>query len=256
MTRPRKPFGHRQPGRLPSTMMKVLAAEMSDPQRLRRGKQYAHDGMVVDIVIEPGAVTCEVEGSRSVPYIATIHVTLGDGMPLRRDVEGHCTCPDFDNVWGTAAGGSDICKHVVAAMFTLADELLLEPELLDLWRGRPIDAPLESVREPDPEIQGADSTPEPTVDERRRPSEHPALQRRHLRLVGGEDHDADDGGNDEIDETGEETGDPLAALLVVPQGTVLPRVDAIERMEPVLPPRRELAAVMRDALANLRIEWE
>jgi uncharacterized Zn finger protein len=34
-------------------MMKVLAAEMSDPSRLRRGKQYAKDGSVLDIVIDP-----------------------------------------------------------------------------------------------------------------------------------------------------------------------------------------------------------
>ena len=64
MSRPRKPFGSSHPGRLPATMVKVLAAEMSDPQRLRRGKQYAHDGSVTDIIIEPGLVTAEVQGSR------------------------------------------------------------------------------------------------------------------------------------------------------------------------------------------------
>ncbi len=53
MTRPRKPFGSNHPGRLPATMMKVLAAEMTDPSRLRRGKQYANDGSVLDIVIDP-----------------------------------------------------------------------------------------------------------------------------------------------------------------------------------------------------------
>ena len=40
MSRPRKPFGANHPGRLPATMMKVLAAEMTDPSRLRRGKQF------------------------------------------------------------------------------------------------------------------------------------------------------------------------------------------------------------------------
>ena len=67
MSRPRKPFGANHPGRLPATMMKVLAAEMSDPSRLRRGKQYAKDGSVLDIVIDPGTVTCEIQGSRSMP---------------------------------------------------------------------------------------------------------------------------------------------------------------------------------------------
>ncbi len=111
-------------------MMKVLAAEMSDPSRLRRGKQYAKDGSVLDIVIDPGTVTCEIQGSRSTPYIAVVAVTPGNGMPLRRDVRYTCTCPDNDN-WDDYA-----CKHVVATMFTLSDEFLLEPELLDLWRGR------------------------------------------------------------------------------------------------------------------------
>ena len=67
MSRPRKPFGANHPGRLPATMMKVLAAEMSDPSRLRRGKQYAKDGSVLDIVIDPGIATCEIQGSRSTP---------------------------------------------------------------------------------------------------------------------------------------------------------------------------------------------
>ena len=76
MSRPRKPFGAQQPGRLPSTMMKVLAAGMSDPKRLRRGKQYAKDGSVLDIIIEPGIVTGEVQGSRSTPYIASGSIEL------------------------------------------------------------------------------------------------------------------------------------------------------------------------------------
>ena len=134
MSRPRKPFGANHPGRLPATMIKVLAAEMSDPSRLRRGKQYAKDGSVLDIVIDPGTVTCEIQGTRSTPYIAVVSVTPGDGMPLRRDVRFTCTCPDNDN-WDDYA-----CKHVVAALFTLSDELLLEPELLDLWRNRATDS--------------------------------------------------------------------------------------------------------------------
>ena len=67
MSRPRKPFGAKQPGRLPSTMMKVLAAEMSDPQRLRRGKQYAHDGSVTDIVVEEGPEAVELGVSEQFP---------------------------------------------------------------------------------------------------------------------------------------------------------------------------------------------
>ncbi len=176
MSRPRKPFGANHPGRLPATMMKVLAAEMSDPSRLRRGKQYAKDGSVLDIIIEPGVVTCEIQGSRSTPYIASIEVRPGDGMPLRRDITTACTCPDDDNWDGYA------CKHVVAAMFTLSDELLLEPELLDLWRNRttgPATAP-DGPRHSDaaaaspPHARHRRTIGRPTVSCRRPTSSRPA----------------------------------------------------------------------------------
>lgn len=213
MTRPRKPFGASHPGRLPATMAKVLAAEMSDPARLRRGKQYARDGSVLDIVIDPGTVTCEIQGSRSTPYIATVTVRPGDGMPLRRDISFTCTCPDDDNWDGHA------CKHVVATLFTLSDELLLEPDLLDVWRNR------------QPHADRGDAQPE-----------QPEPEPRHA------DHRAD--------RRVDPRPDPLAALLVIPEGALLPDIVGIERIEPQLPRSRPLATVLGDALAHLRIDWD
>jgi hypothetical protein len=204
-------------------MMKVLAAEMSDPSRLRRGKQYAKDGSVLDIIIEPGVVTCEIQGSRSTPYIASVEVRPGDGMPLRRDITTACTCPDDDNWDGYA------CKHVVAAMFTLSDELLLEPELLDLWRNRTT-GPATPPDDPD------------TATPRRR---------RHLTLVTDE---PPDDRTSRVDDR--PRADPLAEYLRAPAGTALPTIDAIERIEPELPRSRDLAVTLRDAIGNLRIEWD
>jgi hypothetical protein len=209
-------------------MMKVLAAEMSDPSRLRRGKQYAKDGSVLDIVIDPGTVTCEIQGSRSTPYIAVVAVTPGNGMPLRRDVKYTCTCPDDDN-WDHYA-----CKHVVATMFTLSDEFLLEPELLDLWRGRAADddADLDDLDEPSPvRVESARAG-------------------RHLRLVRPGDVAAS------TREPARPLVDPLAELLRIPEGAALPDIGDIERIEPQLPRSRDLAGVLRDALGNLRIEWD
>ena len=231
MSRPRKPFGANHPGRLPATMIKVLAAEMSDPSRLRRGKQYAKDGSVLDIVIDPGTVTCEIQGSRSTPYIASVSVKPGDGMPLRRDVQFTCTCPDGDN-WDNSA-----CKHVVATLFTLSDEFLMEPELLDVWRGRSGDGDdtgnvdLDNEDEPDEPDE-----PEVRVDRRRG----------HLRLVGSDQRFAPE----------PVRADPLADLLRLPADAVLPDIGDIERIEPILPRSRELSNVLRDALGNLRIEWD
>lgn len=257
MSRPRKPFGSHQPGRLPSTMMKVLAAEMSDPARLRRGKLYAKDGSVLDIIIEPGLVTCEVQGSRATPYIASLEVTQGDGMPLRRDVHPVCTCPDDDN-WDDHA-----CKHVLATMFAFADELLIEPELLDVWRGREgehdVGVPRDAVDE------HADGTPPSDVDlvddvddndSGRGPSG------RHLRLVRD---DGTDGRDDDRRRARSRSGDdlmeiplvdPLDELLRFADGAELPAIPEIGRLKPTLPRRPELAAVLRDVTANLRLDWD
>jgi len=240
VTRPRKPFGASHPGRLPATMMKVLAAEMSDPSRLRRGKQYAKDGSVLDIVIDPRTVTCQIQGSRSVPYIAVVVVTPGDGMPLRRDVTFTCTCPDNDN-WDNYA-----CKHVVATLFTLSDEFLLEPELLDRWRNR------ESG------VDDRDDTGDDHFDNDHKNAHYGAhydatrgeRRRGHLRLVGSETTERD------RRFTPVPLTDPLADLLRTPDGTELPDVGDIGRIEPHLPRSRELASVLRDALGNLRIEWD
>ena len=53
--KPRKPYGANPPGRLPATMIKVLAAELSDQGRLSRGKRYWSEDAVVDIVVGHGA---------------------------------------------------------------------------------------------------------------------------------------------------------------------------------------------------------
>ena len=79
MSRPRKPYGPHPPGRLYGTMIKVLAAEISDQGRLSRGKRYWADDAVVDIVVGHGAVTAEIQG---VPPAA-----------LRRDAGGVSRAP-------------------------------------------------------------------------------------------------------------------------------------------------------------------
>jgi hypothetical protein len=243
MSRPRKPFGNKHPGRLPSTMMKVLAAEMSDPGRLRRGKQYAKDGSVLDIVIEPGVVTAEVQGSRPTPYVASIYVRAGDGMPLRRDLDIECSCPDDDN-WDDHA-----CKHALAAMLVLADEFLLEPDLLDHWRGR---QPVPSAGAPDPHdpVEVGDvHEPDPAGDDRLAEVVpiRPSLRRR-------------DGERRLPDRRRPEVPapvDPLAALTAVPAGGVLPEIPTLDAPgEPPLPVRPDLARVLRDALRHATAGWD
>jgi hypothetical protein len=199
---------------------------MSDPHRLSRGKRYAKDGSVLDIVVEPGVVTCEVQGSRSTPYLASIEVTPGDGMPLRRDVSATCTCPDADNWDG------HICKHVVATLFTLADELLIEPELLDLWRGR--ERPTDEVA--------------PVA-----PRDRPGSRRDRVPGPSAAPDTGPDTGPDRAPD-GAPVPDALSDFLAAPED--LPRVPHLERLDPDPPRRPELAAVLRDALGRLRIDWD
>lgn len=240
MSRPRKPFGSAHPGRLPATMIRVLAAEMSDPQRFRRGKRYAAEDAVLDITIEPGIVTCEVQGSRSTPYIASLEVRRGDGMPLRRDVSAHCTCPDDENYDRHA------CKHVVATMLTFGDELMLEPRLLDLWRGST--------------TADTDGSVEPDDEATERPSRQ---RRRHLTLVSDRSHDPDgsdpDGSDPDESDPSDRTGaprDPLAEVLAAPAGTSLPALPDLVPFDQSAPTRPALADVLRDALGHVRIEWD
>jgi hypothetical protein len=245
VSRPRKPFGSSQPGRLPATMVKVLAAEMSDPQRLRRGKQYAHDGSVTDIIIEAGMVTCEVQGSRPTPYIAQIEVTAGDGMPLRRDITAHCSCPDDDS-WDDRA-----CKHVVAAMFVFSDELLIEPELLDVWRGR----------EPGSTSSGPIGDEQPRE---RSVRENHGADRSHLRLVHsvpGRTRSSDATGEfalvpDAPEDPPEDPPDRMGALLQVPDGASLPEIPTLDRVDLTPPRRQELGIVLSDALRHMRVDWD
>lgn len=132
MSRPRTPYGNDLPGKLPATMIRVLAAELSDQGRLARGKRYWSEGAVVDIVVGHGAVTAEILGSRPDPYVVTLEAAADasgrGGVPSKRELWIGCTCPD------DTGAESEACKHAVAALFVLADEVSIEPALLDRWR--------------------------------------------------------------------------------------------------------------------------
>jgi uncharacterized Zn finger protein len=141
VSRPRRVVTPHPQGRLPAAMMRALAAELSDPGRFSRAKAYARDGAVSDIVVEPGEVRGEVQGSRYEPYDATIYVApAGDGegllglIPERGELLATCSCPDAET-FGT-------CKHALAVLLVLADEITIEPDVLLRWRSGSDDGPL------------------------------------------------------------------------------------------------------------------
>ena len=180
-----------------------------------------------------------MQGSRPTPYIASVEVTPGDGMPVRRDITAHCSCPDDDN-WDDRA-----CKHVVAAMFAFSDELLIEPELLDVWRGR----------EP-----GSSSSRVPRTN--RRPTARPApiptcaSCTRCRAAPAAVTRPANSRSSPTSPMSPSEQPDRLGHLLHVPAGAELPEVPVLDRIDLAPPRRHELGTVLSDALRHLRVDWD
>ena len=203
-------------------MIKVLAAELSDQGRLARGKRYWADDAVIDLVIGHGAVTAEIQGSRAEPYVVTIEAAPGTGVPGRRDVWIACTCPD-DGVAGEA------CKHAVAALFALSDEIAIEPDLIERWR------------------KGSGARPAPG----RRRARWPAAWPRSCRCTATGRRPSPirveqiDPGLDE-----------LARLLGAPHGTPAPEYPEVTPIVHAGIRDRLLADVLDDALDHLSINWD
>jgi uncharacterized Zn finger protein len=212
-------------------MIKVLAAEMSDQGRLSRGKQYWAEDAVLDIVVGHGAVTAEIQGSRPQPYVVTLEVASGTGVPSKRDLWVQCTCPDDT---GT---GSDACKHAVAALFTLSDEISIEPELVERWRN--------SRRDPRPrDDTGVTALPQPAA-------------------VPHDDDDdelADDARPDaeifELRSRPDPELDKISVLLQAPAGAAPPTFPDVTQLDQRGIRDRMLADVLDDALGNLAIRWD
>ena len=134
--------------------------------RLQRGRNYARQGLVLEVNVEPGLIMARVQGSSKVPYKVEIRLAeleaevwaaasqemgqraafcatlLADGMPdnieeafppkhpllPRRASEFHmdCSCPDFANP----------CKHLAAVFYVLAESFDQDPFLIFVLRGR------------------------------------------------------------------------------------------------------------------------
>ncbi len=126
------------PAKLATTLISVAAAGLLDAGRFRRGRQYATEGAVTEIVVRPGVVRGTVQGGRRAPYVVDVRVAMRPGSagaptgqqvaalaPAAHELSTGCTCPDADD---------GVCKHAAAVLLALADEVGDRPELLVLWR--------------------------------------------------------------------------------------------------------------------------
>ena len=135
--------------------------------RLDRGKTYARAGQVVDLAIEPGAITATVQGSRDEPYRARIGlrpfadeaweavldalaadswyaaallagevpddleaVLAGVGLSLFPQGSGELPMDCSCPDWSVP------CKHLAAVAYLAAEEFDVDPFALLRWRGR------------------------------------------------------------------------------------------------------------------------
>jgi uncharacterized Zn finger protein len=154
--------------------LEVLGAAYAN--RLPRGRTYARQGRVEDLVVRPGRVTAKVWGTRARPYRVTLTLPVFDDatwdgivgalagevrhtaalldgrmpddvddvlqacgvslFPRARELTTSCSCPDVANP----------CKHVAAVHYTLAQTFDDDPFLLPRLRGRDRDQLLEGLR--------------------------------------------------------------------------------------------------------------
>jgi hypothetical protein len=126
MSTPRRPVGRDRPGRLAATRLKVLAAELTDPGRLARGKLLWSDDAVLDLEVSGGLIDARVQGSRPQPYTVLLHHGGPHAdVPSRQRFAWECSCPDHDL--------RQACKHVVAALFAAAQEISIDLDVLQRW---------------------------------------------------------------------------------------------------------------------------
>jgi uncharacterized Zn finger protein len=147
-----------------------------DPDRLPRGREYARDGAVGELMLTPGEARAQVQGRKTDPYVVRIRVrqftddewdrvlsaisarleraaALLDGelapevaqdtaaagidlLPGGGEIGPRCTCPDE----------ADPCKHSAAACYLIADVLDADPFALFLLRGRTREQVMAGVR--------------------------------------------------------------------------------------------------------------
>lgn len=149
--------------------------QVMDRGRLQRGRTYARKGQVLSLQEGQGQITAKVQGSRRTPYKTTIKLTplsekewekvlealaerpffvaqlLAGEMPQeieeafqaaklnlfpsRQELRQDCNCPDW----------ADVCKHLAAVHYILAERFDEDPFLLFRLRGKTQDEILASL---------------------------------------------------------------------------------------------------------------
>jgi len=149
-----------------------------DPARLRRGRNYARRGQVMEIHIEPGRVRARVQGSRPRPYQVEIHIPPLDDAEWDRVIDAMAQQAifaakllagemptDIEEAFQTAgvslfpSSRGDLltscscpdwanpCKHIAAVYYLLGEWFDEDPFMIFCLRGRSKEAIMEALRE-------------------------------------------------------------------------------------------------------------
>ncbi len=145
--------------------------------RLKRGRNYARSGQVVELDVEHGVVLAKVQGSRHSPYRVRIRfkaltenqwrraekAMAAQALPLAKLLAGEMP-HDIEELFDsckltlfprskselaatcTCPDGVNPCKHIAAAYYILAERFDEDPFLIFTWRGRDQDELVESLR--------------------------------------------------------------------------------------------------------------
>lgn len=150
----------------------------SKSNRLTRGKRYARKGQILDLTVENGVVSAQVQGSRADPYDITIRgdaldedtwtkveaamadravfaaQLLTEEMPADiEEVFEACGVPLFPETYSdmrtrcSCPDHANPCKHIAAVFYVLAERFDDDPFLIFRWRGRSRETLLENLRE-------------------------------------------------------------------------------------------------------------
>lgn len=145
--------------------------------RLKRGRNYARSGQVIELEVEPGVVLAKVQGSRYSPYRVRIRgkvlsehqwrradkAMAAQALPLARLLAGEMP-HDIEELFAsckltlfprskreltascTCPDSENPCKHIAAAYYILAERFDEDPFLIFAWRGREQDELVERLR--------------------------------------------------------------------------------------------------------------
>lgn len=150
----------------------------SKSNRLTRGKRYARKGQIVDLTVENGVVSAQVQGSRADPYDITIRgdaldedtwteveaamadravfaaQLLTEEMPADiEEVFEACGVSLFPETYSdmrtrcSCPDHANPCKHIAAVFYVLAERFDDDPFLIFRWRGRSRETLLGNLRE-------------------------------------------------------------------------------------------------------------